>query len=120
MRVVGHGFLFEADVDRVFGRRRIDQDAIEFGPRYGVDNLGFFLSVEMQLGISLQIVDAPALHGNQQGFDLVKDVRVPEASRMGEEGAAWPALRKTLDLAAVAVAAEQVGGAQRCLDLAVG
>ena len=38
---------------------------------------------------------------------------------MGEEGAAWPALRKTLDLAAVALAAEQVGGAQKCLDHSV-
>jgi alkylation response protein AidB-like acyl-CoA dehydrogenase len=47
------------------------------------------------------------------------DVRVPASACMGEEGAAWPALRKTLDQAAVAVAAEQVGGAQRCLDLAV-
>ena len=49
----------------------------------------------------------------------LRDVRVPAAARMGEEGAAWPALRKTLDLACVAVAAEQVGGAQRCLDLSV-
>jgi alkylation response protein AidB-like acyl-CoA dehydrogenase len=47
------------------------------------------------------------------------DVRLPASARMGEEGAAWPALRKVLDLATIGVAAEQVGGAQRCLDLAV-
>ena len=36
-----------------------------------------------------------------------------------QEGAAGPAVTRTLDLAAVALAAEQVGGAQRCLDMAV-
>ncbi|HXQ62670.1 MAG TPA: acyl-CoA dehydrogenase family protein [Acidimicrobiales bacterium] len=42
-----------------------------------------------------------------------------EARLVGEEGGAGPALSRTLDLAAVALAAEQVGGAQRCLDMAV-
>ena len=46
-------------------------------------------------------------------------VRVPASSLLGEPGAGWDALQKTLDLAAVALAAEQVGGAQRCLDLSV-
>jgi alkylation response protein AidB-like acyl-CoA dehydrogenase len=41
------------------------------------------------------------------------------ARLVGEEGGAGPALSRTLDLAAVALAAEQVGGAQRCLDTAV-
>ncbi len=38
---------------------------------------------------------------------------------IGEQGGAMPGLVKTLDLAAVALAAEQVGGAQRCLDMSV-
>ncbi len=42
-----------------------------------------------------------------------------EARLVGEEGGAGPTLSRTLDLAAVALAAEQVGGAQRCLDMAV-
>ena len=46
-------------------------------------------------------------------------VRVPAEALLGEEGAGAPALRRTLELAAIAVAAEQVGGAQRCLDMAV-
>jgi alkylation response protein AidB-like acyl-CoA dehydrogenase len=41
------------------------------------------------------------------------------ASLLGEEGAGWAALSKTLDQAAVCLAAEQVGGAQRCLDMSV-
>jgi alkylation response protein AidB-like acyl-CoA dehydrogenase len=38
---------------------------------------------------------------------------------IGTEGGAGPVLQKTLDLAAVALAAEQVGGAQRVLEMSV-
>src|SRR5579862_575807 len=41
------------------------------------------------------------------------------ARLVGEEGGAGTVLGRTLDLAAVALAAEQVGGAQRCLDMSV-
>lgn len=41
------------------------------------------------------------------------------ARLLGAEGAGWPAVSKMLDLAAVALAAEQVGGAQRVLEMAV-
>ncbi len=41
------------------------------------------------------------------------------ARLVGVEGGAWPGLTQTLDLAAIALAAEQVGGAQRCLDMSV-
>jgi alkylation response protein AidB-like acyl-CoA dehydrogenase len=48
-----------------------------------------------------------------------KNVAVPATARLGEEGAASLAIARTLDLAAIALAAEQVGGAQRCLDMSV-
>jgi len=81
-------------------------------------------------GISLFLVptDAPGLdrrvlptmdQTRRLAETTSNDVRVPASSRMGAEGEAWPLLSRTLDLAAVALAAEQVGGAQRCLDLAV-
>ncbi|MCU4184264.1 acyl-CoA/acyl-ACP dehydrogenase [Acidiferrimicrobium sp. IK] len=38
---------------------------------------------------------------------------------VGTDGAGWAAISKMLDLAAVALAAEQVGGAQKVLDMAV-
>jgi alkylation response protein AidB-like acyl-CoA dehydrogenase len=41
------------------------------------------------------------------------------ARLVGEDGGAGPVLGQMLDLAAVALAAEQVGGAQRCLDMSV-
>jgi alkylation response protein AidB-like acyl-CoA dehydrogenase len=41
------------------------------------------------------------------------------AKLIGADGAGWTTLSKTLDLAAVALAAEQVGGAQKVLEMAV-
>jgi alkylation response protein AidB-like acyl-CoA dehydrogenase len=41
------------------------------------------------------------------------------ARLVGTDGAGWDAISKMLDLAAVALAAEQVGGAQKVLDMAV-
>ena len=46
-------------------------------------------------------------------------MRVPSTARLGAEGSAWPAIARTLDLAVIALAAEQVGGAQKCLDMTV-
>jgi alkylation response protein AidB-like acyl-CoA dehydrogenase len=41
------------------------------------------------------------------------------ARRLGEEGAGWVALGTALDQAVVCLAAEQLGGTQRCLEMAV-
>jgi alkylation response protein AidB-like acyl-CoA dehydrogenase len=41
------------------------------------------------------------------------------ATLIGTDGGGWDVLSRVLDLAAVALAAEQVGGAQACLDMAV-
>jgi alkylation response protein AidB-like acyl-CoA dehydrogenase len=49
----------------------------------------------------------------------LRGARVPASARLAREGEAWPALARILDRAIVALCAEQVGGAQRCLDLSV-
>jgi alkylation response protein AidB-like acyl-CoA dehydrogenase len=49
----------------------------------------------------------------------LRDVVVSDAARIIGPDAGASALARALDLACVALAAEQVGGAQRCLDLAV-
>ncbi|WP_353651826.1 acyl-CoA dehydrogenase family protein [Mycobacterium sp. E136] len=41
------------------------------------------------------------------------------AQLIGAEGQAWPAMSHALDIAAACLAVEQVGGAQRCLEMAV-
>ncbi|MCA9510211.1 MAG: acyl-CoA/acyl-ACP dehydrogenase [Myxococcales bacterium] len=81
-------------------------------------------------GVSLALVPADAAGVERKALPTVDqtrrqaeiafhDVRVPADALLGAEGAAWPALSRVLDLAAVALAAEQVGGAQRALDMAV-
>ena len=81
-------------------------------------------------GISLFVVpsDSPGLERRllptmdqtrKQAELTLRDVRLPASALMGEEGEGWKTLSGALDLAAVALAAEQVGGAQRCLDMSV-
>jgi alkylation response protein AidB-like acyl-CoA dehydrogenase len=41
------------------------------------------------------------------------------ATLIGTDGEGWSVMERVLDLTAVALAAEQVGGAQRCLDMSV-
>jgi alkylation response protein AidB-like acyl-CoA dehydrogenase len=45
------------------------------------------------------------------------DVRVPASARLGDGG--WPAISRALARARIALAAEQVGAAQRCLDQSI-
>ena len=47
------------------------------------------------------------------------DVRLPVSDVIGDAGNGWAALDRALKVAAVALAAEAVGGAQACLDMAV-
>lgn len=79
-------------------------------------------------GISLFVVDSGSegitrrplvtMDQTRKMAEVVLDsVKVPASALMGEEGAGWSALSKVLDLAAVALAAEQVGGAQKCLEM---
>ena len=78
-------------------------------------------------GVSLFTVDAEAPGLTRAALSTMDQTRkqarlefsgVP-ATLLGEEGAGWTALSRTLDQAAVCLAAEQVGGAQRCLDMSV-
>lgn len=81
-------------------------------------------------GISLVVVpaDSPGVVTSKvEAMDQTRtlaevafsDVRVSRSDMLGPEGGAWPAIAKVLDLGAVALAAEQVGGAQLCLEMAV-
>ncbi|MDX1691906.1 MAG: acyl-CoA dehydrogenase, partial [Acidimicrobiia bacterium] len=50
---------------------------------------------------------------------VFSDVRVPASAILGERDGGWAPLQETLERAVVAVAFEQVGGAQACLDMSV-
>jgi len=79
-------------------------------------------------GVSLFAVDGRAQGLAREALPTLDKTRrqallgfqqVP-ARLVGERAAAWPVLRHTLDVAAVALAAEQAGGAAAVLDMAVG
>jgi alkylation response protein AidB-like acyl-CoA dehydrogenase len=78
-------------------------------------------------GISLFAVESGAAGMTRTALATMdqtrKQARIEFASTparlIGDEGGAVAGLGRTLDLAAVALAAEQVGGAQRCLDMSV-
>ena len=78
-------------------------------------------------GVSLFTVEADAAGLTRTPLSTMDQTRKQakltfdgvEAALLGAEGGGWPVLERVLDLAAVALAAEQVGGAQMCLDMAV-
>ena len=81
-------------------------------------------------GVSLFLVssDAEGVERNWQptldqtrrfGSVRLNDVRVPRDSLLADEGDGWALCERVLDLGRIALAAEQVGGAERCLDMSV-
>jgi alkylation response protein AidB-like acyl-CoA dehydrogenase len=86
-----------------------------------------FVAARTHAGVSIFAVDkgatgfvASALATLDQTRKQAKLTFAQTPARLiGDEGAGWPALSKMLDLAAVALAAEQVGGAQQILDVTV-
>jgi alkylation response protein AidB-like acyl-CoA dehydrogenase len=55
----------------------------------------------------------------KQAEVVFSNVRVAASAVLGTEGAGWGALQDTLNRAIVALAFEQVGGAQKCLEMSV-
>jgi alkylation response protein AidB-like acyl-CoA dehydrogenase len=78
-------------------------------------------------GVSLFSVDADAAGLTRTPLSTMDQTRKQAklefsgtpATLIGTDGGGWAVLERMLDLAAVALAAEQVGGAQMCLDMAV-
>ncbi|CAA0079390.1 Acyl-CoA dehydrogenase FadE27 [Mycolicibacterium vanbaalenii] len=78
-------------------------------------------------GLSLLTVENPTERVNRRTLSTLDPTRRQArleftgtpATLVGTDGGAAPTLRRALDDAAAALSAEQVGGAQRCLDMAV-
>lgn len=84
----------------------------------GAKGVSLFLVPATTVGVHRKAL--PTMDQTRPQAEIELDqVRVPASVRMGAEGEAWPAINKALQRAAIALAAEQVGGAQKCLDLSV-
>ncbi len=88
------------------------------GPSGSTPHLGLFLVPADTPGLARRAL--PTLDPTRRLAEIeLADVRLPADARLGTDADAAPARSRALDRAAIALAAEQVGGAQRCLDLAV-
>jgi alkylation response protein AidB-like acyl-CoA dehydrogenase len=85
----------------------------------GADGISLFAVPAASPGVERRVL--PTMDQTRRLADVsLRKVRVSAAALVGEAGQGWRAISRALDLAAIALGAEQVGGSQRCLDLAVG
>ncbi len=85
------------------------------------------VAAKTDAGVSLFAVDADAEGVTRTPLATMDQTRKQAkvefsntpATLIGTDGGGWDVLSTTLDLAAVALAAEQVGGAQECLEMSV-
>ncbi len=84
----------------------------------GAEGVSLFILPGDSAGLSRQWL--PTMDQTRRRAQLdFEGVQVSAAGRLGPEGEAWPLLENILDLATIALAAEQVGGAQQALDATV-
>jgi alkylation response protein AidB-like acyl-CoA dehydrogenase len=84
----------------------------------GEQGISLFLLPAETAGVSRQWL--PTMdQARKQAAIRLDNVAVAADDRMGEEGSVWPTLARVLDLAAIALAAEQIGGCQQLLDMTV-
>jgi alkylation response protein AidB-like acyl-CoA dehydrogenase len=84
----------------------------------GCDGISLFLLEADHSGIDREWL--PTMDQTRKQAQLtLTNVVVDAEALLGESGSAWPALEKVINLATIAVAAEQVGCAQQALDSTV-
>lgn len=84
----------------------------------GEEGIGLFLLPADTAGVSRQWLPTMDQARKQAAVQL-KDVSLGVDAAMGEPGQCWESLEKVIDLATIALAAEQVGGCQQLLDMTV-
>ncbi|MCB1705760.1 MAG: acyl-CoA dehydrogenase family protein [Halioglobus sp.] len=84
----------------------------------GEDGIGLFLVPATTAGVECNWLPTMDQARKQAGVRM-NSVTVGADAVMGEPGQCWEALAKVIDLATIALAAEQVGGCQQLLDMTV-
>jgi alkylation response protein AidB-like acyl-CoA dehydrogenase len=82
------------------------------------DGISLFVVDPASAGVSRKVLNTMDQTRKQAEVSF-ENVRVSADALLGNEGAGWSHIERVLDLAAVALAAEQVGGAQKVLEMAV-
>ena len=89
--------------------------AREAGQVDDAEGISLFMVPRGAAGVSLR--GYPMLSGGRAAEVVLEDVRVPSAARLGDAGAAWPALAARIAAAEVALAAEVLGGMETATEL---
>ncbi|OBH41921.1 acyl-CoA dehydrogenase [Mycobacterium mantenii] len=120
---------WEVDAIRARARSTSDGWVLDGTKAFVLDGCSadvLFVAAHTDAGMSLFAVDRvdslirrPLSTLDQTRKQARIEFNATPASLVGRDGAAWPVLARTLALGCAALAAEQVGGAQRCLELAV-
>ena len=84
----------------------------------GEQGISLFLLPVETAGVSRQWLPTMDQARKQASVQL-HNVSLPAGALMGDAGQAWSALSTVIDLATIALAAEQVGGSQQLLDMTV-
>ncbi|MCH7585996.1 MAG: acyl-CoA/acyl-ACP dehydrogenase [Acidobacteria bacterium] len=84
----------------------------------GSDGISLFLLPADTDGIESRRVETMDQTRKQAEITFAA-VRVPATAMLGDPGSGWSSLQEMLQRAVVALAFEQVGGAQQCLDMSV-
>jgi alkylation response protein AidB-like acyl-CoA dehydrogenase len=82
------------------------------------DGVGLFVVEGDTSGLTRRLLTTMDATRKQAEMTLI-DVFVPDDRVLGTPGTSWPALENVIERALVHLAAEQVGGAQKCLDMSV-
>ncbi|MCG8316029.1 MAG: acyl-CoA/acyl-ACP dehydrogenase [Pseudomonadales bacterium] len=84
----------------------------------GKEGVSLFTVPADRVGITRSLL--PTMDQTRKQAEIVfKEVQLPSSALMAEEDNGWKSLEKIIDLATVALSAEQMGGAQQILDLTV-
>lgn len=84
----------------------------------GEDGISLFLLPAQTAGVTRQWLPTMDQARKQAAVSL-RNARLDASALMGKAGQGWAPLAKVIDLATIALAAEQVGGCQQLLDMTV-
>jgi len=119
-RAEGDGFVLDGRLRPVLDGHSADLLLIPARRPGSQGEEGVSLFAVPAASAGLQRRALPTLDQTRQLAEIeLSGLYLPADALLGEAGGAWPRLDKVLQLAAVALAAEQVGGAQQALDLTV-
>jgi alkylation response protein AidB-like acyl-CoA dehydrogenase len=93
-------------------------DVLVVAARSGRHGISLFLVETASSGVRVRPAETIDVT-RRVGEVRLRDVVLERDALLGKEGAAWPVLARLLDLGAIEIAADSLGGAERTLEMAV-